>query len=408
MLSKADADAVRSQNRRLALDHFRRFPVSTRRGLSGATGLSFSAASAITSDLLRETVLAEVETGDAKGRRGRPEISLAINGAAATVLILKISVGEIAAAVADYAGTVLAKRARELDLPTLSANGVLAALLQLVESARGGAPAGAGPLRNALVSVQGVTDACGRRILWSPILRLRNVELAGPLEDALGVPVLVLNDCGLMPEGFRWGREIDAPSFATLLIGFGVGMGLRLGGTTFRGARSSAVEFGHLNHVPGGDLCRCGNRGCIEAYAGDYAIWRAARGPSPQLFDRRVRDEDMRALFSAARGGESAARVAVERAGEAIGYGLGRMFTLIDPVPVVFVGPGAEAMDLLEPAVRRGIAESAIEGVGADTPFLVVPDVDALLTEASITLALATVDETASTAAWTAEPIRAS
>lgn len=396
MLSKADADVVRSQNRRLIIDHFRRWPVSTRRRMSEATGLSLSSTSSIASDMARLGILRESLTdaaGEAPARRGRPEVSLTLCGGLASIAALKITVGAISLSLVDYAGRVLATVQRELDLSVLSEPELVGAVLALLAADGARLPGGAGPLLQVVVSVQGVTDASDRRIVWSPILGIRGVDLATPIEAATGARTRVLNDCSLMPERFRWAGEVAAGDFATLFIGFGVGMGLRLSGRTFRGAQSSAVEFGHLNHIPAGDLCRCGNRGCVEAYAGDYAIWRAAKGATPGLFERRITDSDMKGLAAAARDGEAAALRAFERAGQAIGYGLGRMFTLIDPLPIVFVGSGAEAMDILEPAIRRGIGESAIDGVGADVPFQVMPDVDRVTVEAATTLALAALDE---------------
>ncbi|BDA83896.1 sugar kinase [Aureimonas sp. SA4125] len=392
MLSKADADAVRSQNRRIILDHFRRFKVSTRRRMSEATGLSLSSTSAIGSDMVRSSILSEIGAAEPPKGRGRPEVSLELCGALASVAAVNITVGEIAVTICDYAGATLATGRRELDLSHLSPEELVEAVLTLLARTTAGGMAGEGALRQIVVCVQGVTDAADRRIAWSPVLAMRDVDIATPIEAATGAVTRVLNDCGAMPERFRWGNELESSDFATLFIGFGVGMGLKLGGRTFRGSHTSAAEFGHLNHIPRGDLCRCGNRGCIEAYAGDYAIWRAARG-APSAVERRVPDADMRALAAAARGGEVAAREAFARAGEAIGYGLGRMFALIDPLPIVFVGSGAAAMDLLEPSIRRGIAESAIAGAGADVAFHVLPDVDRVTMEAATTLALAAVDE---------------
>ncbi|WP_185983045.1 ROK family protein [Aureimonas mangrovi] len=391
MLSKTDAEAVRRQNRRLSIEHFRRAGASTRRRLSEATGLSFSAASSIASDLLREGVLSEDEAAAVPARRGRPEFSLSLSPARALLAAVKVTVGEVAVHICDYAGGIVAARSREADLLALDGPALVDAVEGLIDATLD--EGRIARLDRIVVAVQGVTDSASRRLLWSPILKARDTDMATSLEARFAAPVTVANDCGLMPERFRWSGEIDEPAFATLFIGFGVGMGLKLSGSTFRGARSSAVEFGHLNHIPGGEPCRCGNHGCIEAYAGDYAIWRAARGANARHLGHRVDEMDMAELAQAARAGERLALAAYERAGEALGYGLGRMFTLIDPVPVAFVGSGAAAMDLLEPAIRRGIAVSAIEGIGRDTPFFVFPDSDEVLLDASLAFGLAAIDD---------------
>ena len=78
--------------------------------------------------------------------------------------------------------------------------------------------------------------------------------------------------------------------FIAILLSHGIGMGMVLRGELFTGTQSSGGEFGHMIHRPGGALCRCGRRGCIEAYAGNYAIWRNAQGmpeDSPPVADIR-------------------------------------------------------------------------------------------------------------------------
>ncbi len=391
MLAKTDADAVRVHNRRAVIDHLRRTGIATRKAISAATGLSVSAASAITTGMLRADLIVEVDEDERASRRGRPGKSLGLQGAAATVATAKIAVGELSVRLCDYRGVTLGAASCERDIADLDQDGLVALLMELLREAETASP-GAPPPRQIVLAVQGKTDSNARRILWSPTLKARNLEIAGPLSALTGAEVGVFNDCSLMPEAFRWKPDFVGRDFATLFIGFGVGMGLRLGGSTFQGQRSSAVEFGHINHIPGGALCRCGNRGCVEAYAGDYAIWRRAYGRTDEIPTRRISDEDMHRLAALARSGDAAALAAFEEAGTAIGYSLGRMFTLIDPLPIVVTGAGAHAMDLLEPTIRAGIGDSAIDGVGVDTPFSRVEDVDELVFEAAAAKALAAVD----------------
>ncbi|UIJ71371.1 ROK family protein [Aurantimonas sp. HBX-1] len=391
MLAKTDADDVRAHNRHAVIDHLRRTPISTRKAVSEATGLSVSAASAIATALLRAGILAEVDDDGRTVRRGRPGKALALAASAATVAIGKLAVGEVSVRFADYAGNVRGEARRDCDLSGLGRDEIVGSLLALLDEAGGKGPRP--DFGKLIVAVQGKTDSGLSRILWSPALRARDLDIATPLAAATGAAVEVFNDCSLMPEAFRWTPEFSGRDFATLFIGFGVGMGLRLGGSTFQGQRSSAVEFGHINHIPGGALCRCGNHGCVEAYAGDYAIWRRAQGKVDAVPTRRISDADMHRLAALARGGESEAAAAFEEAGLAIGYGLGRVFTLIDPLPIVFTGSGAHAMDLLEPAIRRGIRESAIDGSGADTAFSIAEDVDQLIFSAATAHALAALDD---------------
>ena len=79
-------------------------------------------------------------------------------------------------------------------------------------------------------------------------------------------------------------------------------MGLVLKGELFTGTQSSGGEFGHMIHRPGGALCRCGRRGCVEAYAGDYAIWRNAKRKSEySVPEDGIGNADMQAIAARAR-----------------------------------------------------------------------------------------------------------
>ncbi len=91
------------------------------------------------------------------------------------------------------------------------------------------------------------------------------------------MPTTVENDCNMIAVALRWHKpERYRDDFIAILLSHGIGMGMVLKGELFTGTQSSGGEFGHMIHRPDGALCRCGRRGCVEAYAGNYAIWRNA------------------------------------------------------------------------------------------------------------------------------------
>ena len=206
-----------------------------------------------------------------------------------------------------------------------------------------------------------MTDAGARTMLWSPITTHENIAFAERLETAFGVPATVENDCNMIAVALRWrDPERYRDDFIAILLSQGIGMGLVLKGELFTGTQSSGGEFGHMVHRPEGALCRCGRRGCVEAYAGNYAIWRSASGASED--EAPISDidaADMARIAAAARDHDGPEREAYRKAGEALGYGLGSLFALIDPAPVAMVGIGAAAFDLIEPALRCAIAMTA-------------------------------------------------
>lgn len=352
-------DDLRRRNRAMVIAAVRQAGRPSRTEIAGVTALSHSTISAIAADLIDEGVLVEVKGADtATARRGRPQVDLGPNPRAATVVAVLLSLNHLSAALIDYAGGVLAEEEERLATATPGKDELVAAVVAVVgRMVRRSATAG---VMRISLAVQGVTDSACRTMAWSPITGHGDIRFADALEAAFGIPVTVENDCNMMAVALRWrdpARYRD--NFIALLLSNGIGMGMYLNGQLFTGTHSSGAEFGHMIHMPGGALCRCGRRGCIEAYAGAYAIWRNASGGSEtDLPAADIPEARMLALAEAARARDGLERGAYDRAGEAIGYGLGNLFALIDPAPVAFVGVGASAFDLMEGPLRQAIART--------------------------------------------------
>ena len=99
----------------------------------------------------------------------------------------------------------------------------------------------------------------------------------------------------LLAEGARWlDPALHDASVATVFVGSTVAMGMTFRGQILGRGDEGATEFGHMNHMPNGALCRCGMRGCIEAYASDYGVLRTAYSvpetatPAPAVPPQRI------------------------------------------------------------------------------------------------------------------------
>jgi predicted NBD/HSP70 family sugar kinase len=388
-------DDLRRRNRAMVIAAVRRAGQPSRTEIAMATGLSHSTISAISADLIEEGILTETKAVEpAAARRGRPQVALALNPDAATVIVAVLSLNELSSAAIDYSGGLVAEDRRVLTTATIARDELVAELTAMVRRLTSGRTSGrAKPLRIVL-AIQGITDAEARVMLWSPITPHKDVPFADILEREFAVPTTVENDCNMMAVALRWrdpARYRD--DFLAILLSHGIGMGLVLKGQPFTGTRSSGGEFGHMIHKPGGALCRCGRRGCVEAYAGDYAIWRNARQKDETSApEDGVSTADMQGIAARARAGEGPEREAYRKAGTAIGYGIGSLFALIDPAPVAFVGGGAAAFDLLEPAIRAAIAETAGGQHSEAISFDTIPDELPLIRQGCAMHALTFVD----------------
>ncbi|MCF6127815.1 MULTISPECIES: ROK family protein [Mesorhizobium] len=355
-------DDLRRRNRAMVIAAVRRAGQPSRTEIAATTSLSHSTISAISSDLIVEGILTESKPSEAGSlKRGRPQVGLSLNPEAAAVMTVVLSLNFLSVAVIDYAGQVISEEQRRLDTLTMSRESLIGECTAIVRRRLADPDLDVRSIARIALAIQGITDTRARAMLWSPITPHTDIAFADIFEDEFGIPAIMENDCNMMAVALRW-RDPDRyrDDFIAILLSHGIGMGLVLKGELFTGTHSSGGEFGHMIHRPNGALCRCGRRGCVEAYAGNYAIWRNARQMGEDAEPvADVSDADMRALAAAAREGDGPEREAYRKAGEALGYGLGSLFALIDPAPVAMVGVSAAAFDLIEPALRQAIAQTA-------------------------------------------------
>ncbi len=181
-------------------------------------------------------------------------------------------------------------------------------------------------------------------------------------EQQFGVPVHVENDAnlGALAE-HRQGVARGHDSSIFVKISSGVGSGIIIDNRIFHGSSGTAGEIGHLTLDDQGPLCRCGSRGCLEAYSSSETIQSMMAGqlPGAALDD----------IISAARDGHISAQRAFEDAGLHLGWGLASIVNLLNPAVVVIGGDMARAGDLLLESARMGLRRHALDSV-ALTPVL--------------------------------------
>ena len=165
------------------------------------------------------------------------------------------------------------------------------------------------------------------------------------------------------------------PRLAALSLGHSIGLGV-VHADSYESPRARAPGFGHMIHSHGGALCRCGSQGCIEAYAGSYAILRAAFKVPPSTTPANfVPFMQIEKIADQARHGDRVAKSAFREAGTAIGNGLARLISLHGKMPVIFTGPGVRFFDLMRPGIDEGLSASL--GVQIEGP----PEMSASLDE---------------------------
>lgn len=184
------------------------------------------------------------------------------------------------------------------------------------------------------IGFPGFIDPISQRVSQSPNLPgLYNINLVTPLTRALGVPVVVENDALAAAYGEYFAAAGYTGSMVYLGLGTGVGGGAVLDGKIYPGSHGVAMEVGHLIIEPGGRLCGCGNRGCLEQYASASGV---------QLTYAELTGDgglDAEIVAALAREGDAQAIAAYRRAGESLAKGLACILKVLD-VPRVVIGGG--------------------------------------------------------------------
>ena len=216
------------------------------------------------------------------------------------------------------------------------------------------------------LAIAGNVASDGSRVLFSPHLPLAGEALAADLRSRLRVPVAVENDAnaGAWAEQ-QVGAGQGASEVLFVALGTGLGAGLVLNGTLYRGWLGFAGEAGHMTVVVGGRPCPCGSRGCWERYASGTALvaeYIELGGDS---------EVSGPAITAAAQRGDALAQAAITSIGEWLGLGLASLIAVLDPERIVIGGGVAEAGNLLLAPARRAMAESVTGGDRRPLPEVV-------------------------------------
>ena len=142
-------------------------------------------------------------------------------------------------------------------------------------------------------------------------------------------------------------------------------MGVVIDDEIYRGTRGCGAEFGHTKVQLSGALCQCGQRGCLEAYVGDYALLREAR-----LLSDEASPQSIGQLSSAAREGDPLAGSILERAGRMFAMGLANVINIFDPELIIVSGTHSSMDYLLTEQVIEEMRQSVVQ-VDAPLPEVV-------------------------------------
>lgn len=290
---------------------------------------------------------------------------LQLDGRSHVVAGLKVARQVISVILVDFEGTEITSHMYPLKSARMTPSDFVGAIHCALEEACAKIGQTIQVLSGVSIGIAGLVDAENNFVHWSSSITERNVDFGGLLEKKLPCPAFIENDANLMAKAeqlFGYGKGLR--NFLVVTIEHGVGLGIVLDGKLFRGKRGCGAEFGHAKVQLDGALCQCGQRGCLEAYVGDYALIRemTVAGQNKSL-------DSVIDIHERANSGDHRAISVLERAGQMFGLGISNLINLFDPDCIILSGAQASFDHLCSDDVMTRIRHGV---VNVDAPL---PDI---------------------------------
>jgi predicted NBD/HSP70 family sugar kinase len=322
----------------------------SRPDLSLATGLSAASVTNVIRELLDEGIVLETGLADSDG--GRPRAMLGMNPEYGYVIGVDVGETRTRVEMFDLAMTEKAKAEYPLNALDHNVDIVVGQILSGINAVLADSGVDPAKILGVGIGVPGIIEQGLEVLVHGQTYGWDAVPLGRLLRAGTDLPLFFDNGAKTMGQAELWfGAGRGARNAIVVLIGSGVGASLISDGSTYRGATSSAAEFGHITVVTGGRRCRCGATGCLEAYAGAEAILERYGRPMAA----RDQEAALAELIEAADTSPLAAAI-LEETAQYLGAGIGSLINLFNPERVVI---GGWAGLLLSDRLLNPICEAA-------------------------------------------------
>ncbi len=271
----------------------------------------------------------------------------------------------------------------------LGAEGVVDRILNVIDGVMSDTMQETGARREDFVGIgagaPGPLDREKGIVVVAPNLGWKDFPLADRINKRFGVPVTLDNDANCATVGEWWqGAARGGRTVVGFTIGTGIGGGIIIDGSLFHGASDVAGEVGHTTIELNGRYCKCGNYGCLEAYASGPAIATRARevlvreesaSALPSMVGGQLDLITAQTVYDAAKAGDAVAEEIVRDTARYLGSGIASLLNILNPDTVVVAGgvtaAGETLFAPLRAEVRRRAFRPAVEAariVAAELP----------------------------------------
>lgn len=367
-----DRKLMRAMNQNTLLNLIRVYAPISRTRLTTLSGLSSATVVTLTAQLLELGLV--VEQGVAESSVGRKAGLLELCPEARYVLGLSLVEEEtVAVGIFNLVGEVVYSESWTMALRRQK-QAPVQALVEGVESFLDRCGIAREKILGLGCGLPGYIAAQSGRIVDDWIHQWHDLPIGTLLSQQLQMPVYIdniINCLGSYELLFGLGKQYR--DFLVVTLGRGVGLAMIINGEIYRGAHGGGGEFGHIPSIPGGRLCECGNRGCLEAYVSDQGLLASyyefcqTQTNHPAL----PRDLTPLQLHTVAQEESSPFRQIFVYAGHLLGCGLATLVNLLNPECIILTGPNVSDNTVFFSAMRDTLRKHTFSVLGDQLQLII-------------------------------------
>ena len=358
---------MRERNLAVILSALQQSTPTSRSGLARLTRLHKASITSLINELQRAGFIRELELIPSESA-GRPATGLGLNPDAGSIISVEIGVDYISAIVTDFTANILWRHHEKADRPT-DQDAILRQSFEFAEEALTEAHRLPGQVFGIAWGVPGLVNVETGTLLFAPNLGWADVPFRDLVKARFDVPAFVDNEAKLAALGeatFGTARTLDYVIYVS--SGIGIGGGIVIDGQVMSGASGFAGEIGHMTVDPKGPPCNCGNQGCWETLASEWALFRRVReaidnGQPSSLSHALGGNAELLTvpmIVGAAQEGDDVAQKALRDTGQWLGIGIANLINGFNPHGVVLGGNLSLAYEFLMPEIQLVVRRRAL------------------------------------------------
>jgi glucokinase-like ROK family protein len=336
------------------------------------TGLNKTTISSLVDELIGRGLVREAGLGASAG--GRPATLLELSPRAGCMIGVALGVDFVSVILTDFMGEIQWRAARPTD-PGASQETTIELILRIVDDAVAANRERSTRLLGLGLATPGTVRVEDGLLIFSPNMLWHRVPFGRIFSEHTGLLTIVDNDANAAAQAEHlFGAAKQAQNFISIFAGVGVGGGLFLNGSLYRGAGGFAGEIGHTSFLSDHQRrpCRCGSRGCWETSVSQDSVVervqsRLTAGRSSLVSNLMIEQRSpltLPIIVQAAEAGDLEAREALAETGSLLGLGIASLVSIFNPELVVIGGALSIAGEFLLPPIQEAVRISAMPEIG--------------------------------------------